>query len=127
MELEINPGDSLEKVLEVFSKDSKVDMSKLYDMLKVAGIALSYAIDVDEIIEDSDPILIGHLNKSFGYNFYYPAEIGTQVFEHKGQYFFDIIAIDENIPNRRVRFYKETLTPAIKFLDKKEEDEIEMY
>jgi len=70
----------------------------------------------EELISiEETPILIGHLNKVFGYNGFKELGIGTEVFETKDRYFFKMIHLNGNVPVVQ-KFYKETLSPCINFI-----------
>ena len=69
--------------------------------------------DVDEEKEEQ-PILIGYLNKEFGYQNHLPIQIGTEVFLHKDRYFFYTTTLSGL--RQMVQFYKETLHNAIDFI-----------
>lgn len=62
-------------------------------------------------------ILIGHLNKAFGFNGYQKIDVGSDVFLYQDRYFFYMYPLDSNKPPVPCKFYKETLTPCINFLD----------
>lgn len=62
-----------------------------------------------------DPVLIGYLNRIFGYNGFNKAVIGTKVYSFKDIYYFEIQSLtDDTI--FKVKFYKETLEPCINFI-----------
>lgn len=64
------------------------------------------------------PILVGYLNKKFGYQQYEPIEIGTPVYETRDRYFFKMKLIRKGITHiHRQNFYKETLKPCIDFIN----------
>lgn len=63
-----------------------------------------------------EPILVGKLNKEFGYNGFEPIKIGTNVYSHRDVYFFEMTPII-GVKNVIQKFYKETLTPCINFFD----------
>lgn len=65
---------------------------------------------------DRPPILVGHLNKVFGYNGYEKIEIGSEVYLHQDRYFFVMFPTNGGKPVP-CRFYKETLSPCINFLE----------
>lgn len=60
------------------------------------------------------PILVGHLNKQFGFNGAKPILIGSEVYEFAGNYFFEMEL--NNGQKQKVKYYKETLKPCINFL-----------
>ena len=62
------------------------------------------------------PVLVGHLNKRFGFHGLKDVEIGTEVFEEAGIYFFFMRTNDGETQVTK-RFYKESLAPCIKFLN----------
>ncbi len=65
--------------------------------------------------ESEQPILIGHLNKVFGYNGFNRIEIGTPVYSFKDKYYFEMTPINGNKVVIQ-KFYKETLEPCINFI-----------
>lgn len=62
------------------------------------------------------PILVGHLNREFGYNFFHPIPIGAEVFEFRDRYFFMMKPVKLGEPDVQQRFYKEDLKPCIDFI-----------
>ena len=64
--------------------------------------------------KEEEPILIGYLNKEFGYQNHLPIQIGTEVFLHKDRYFFYTTTLSGL--RQMVQFYKETLHNAIDFI-----------
>jgi len=67
-------------------------------------------------INEESPILVGYLNRKFGYNGFKPIEIGTLVYLYKDRYYFNM----EPINGDKIviqKFYKETLCPYIDFID----------
>ena len=84
----------------------------------VNEVALEYhrlmsECDAEEEKEE-EPILIGYLNKEFGYQNHLPIQIGTEVFLHKDRYFFYTTTLSGL--RQMVQFYKETLHNAIDFI-----------
>ncbi len=71
--------------------------------------------DIEEQILEEKPILIGYLNKKFGYNHYYPIEIGTPVYSFKDRYYFEMGLIKNNQTHRQ-SFYKDSLKDCIDFI-----------
>ena len=69
--------------------------------------------DVDEEKEEQ-PILIGYLNKEFGFANHLPVKEGTKVYLHKDRYFFNAKSFG-GLDNK-MTFYKETLHNAIDFI-----------
>lgn len=59
-------------------------------------------------IPQEKPMLIGHLNRHYGYYGYQLAEKGIEVFELKNQFYFEIQPLDIKLPNRTVNFYKDS-------------------
>ena len=68
----------------------------------------------DQIKKEEDPILVGYLNKKFGYNGFEPIPIGTPVYLLKDRYFFEMKMLNSEEKTRQ-RFYKESLHPCIDF------------
>jgi hypothetical protein len=66
-------------------------------------------------LPSEEPILIGKLNKIFGYNGFKQIEIGTDVFSFKDRYYFEMIPLNDGKPIIQ-KFYKETLAPCIDFI-----------
>ena len=58
---------------------------------------------------EEKPVLVGHLNRDYGYNHYLPAKAGTEVYELKDRYFFTITPADNLVEVTQQLFYKETL------------------
>ena len=68
-----------------------------------------------KIEEIKGPILVGSLNRRYGYNHYKPIEIGTPVYELNDKYFFEMELIKTGEIQRQ-SFYKESLKGDIDFL-----------
>jgi hypothetical protein len=65
--------------------------------------------------KEIEEVLVGHLNKKFGYNGFKPIEIGTEVFEKNDTYYFKMKPLKGN--NIVIqKFYRETLKPCIDFI-----------
>ena len=64
---------------------------------------------------ENESVLVGHLNREFGYNGYKPVEVGTEVFELDNSYFFYISPLNSD-KTTMVKFYKKDLTPCIDFI-----------
>lgn len=89
------------------------DMSKYIDQVALEYHRLMSECDVDEEKEEQ-PILIGYLNKEFGFANHLPVKEGTKVYLHKDRYFFNAKSfggLDD-----KMTFYKETLHNAIDFI-----------
>ena len=69
--------------------------------------------DVEEEKEE-EPILVGFLNKEFGFANHLPVKEGTEVYLHKDRYFFNAKSFG-GLDNKKT-FYKETLHNAIDFI-----------
>lgn len=67
-----------------------------------------------------EPVLVGELNKVFGYNGFKKLLVGTPVYSFKDRYYFEMIPINGGVPVRQ-KFYKETLSPCIKFIKNEKE------
>ena len=89
------------------------DISKYVNEVSIEYHRLMSECDVDEEKEEQ-PILIGYLNKEFGYQNHLPIQIGTEVFLHKDRYFFYTTTLSGL--RQMVQFYKETLHNAIDFI-----------
>jgi len=81
----------------------------------------------DEILEkiysngkeiESEPVLVGTLTRAQGYKGFHKIEIGTPVYELDGKYFMIQISETDGSPSRQF-YYKESLTPVIKFNESK--------
>ena len=91
---------------------------RVYNEEYIDQIAIEYhrlmsECDVDEEKEEQ-PILIGCLNKEFGFANHLPVKEGTKVYLHKDRYFFNAKSfggLDD-----KMTFYKETLHNAIDFI-----------
>lgn len=89
------------------------DISKYVNEVSIEYHRLMSECDAEEEKEE-EPILIGYLNKEFGYQNHLPIQIGTEVFLHKDRYFFNAKSfggLDD-----KMTFYKETLHNAIDFI-----------
>lgn len=64
--------------------------------------------DLEEELIEEEPILIGHLNRDYGYNAYHPIKKGTPVFSFKDHYFFEMELISSGQIHKQ-KFYKESL------------------
>ena len=86
---------------------------KIIDEISIEYHRLMSECDVDEEKEEQ-PILIGYLNKEFGFANHLPVKEGTKVYLHKDRYFFNAKSfggLDD-----KMTFYKETLHNAIDFI-----------
>ena len=79
-------------------------------------LELTNDIHLEEEKGKPAPVLVGTLNKRFGYNGYKFAEIGTEVYEFEDRYFFMIEPEKEGLKAEQKRFYKDTLQPCINFI-----------
>ena len=89
------------------------DTPKIIDEVAIEYHRLMSECDVDEEKEEQ-PILIGYLNKEFGFANHLPVKEGTKVYLHKDRYFFNAKSfggLDD-----KMTFYKETLHNAIDFI-----------
>ena len=89
------------------------DISKYVNEVSIEYHRLMSECDAKEEKEE-EPILIGYLNKEFGYQNHLPIQIGTEVFLHKDRYFFYTTTLSGL--RQMVQFYKETLHNAIDFI-----------
>ena len=89
------------------------DTPKIIDEVAIEYHRLMSECDAEEEKEE-EPILIGYLNKEFGYQNHLPIQIGTEVFLHKDRYFFYTTTLSGL--RQMVQFYKETLHNAIDFI-----------
>ena len=89
------------------------DTPKIIDEVSIEYHRLMSECDAEEEKEE-EPILIGYLNKEFGYQNHLPIQIGTEVFLHKDRYFFYTTTLSGL--RQMVQFYKETLHNAIDFI-----------
>ena len=64
---------------------------------------------------EETPVLVGTLNKVFGFNGFKKAEIGTEVYNFKDKYYFEIYPLSEGNPIKST-YYKTDLTPCINFI-----------
>lgn len=71
-------------------------------------------LELSKPIEE-EPVLIGYLNRVFGYNGFSKAKVGTEVYSFKDKYYFEIQSLTDTI-SFKVKFYKETLKPCINFI-----------
>jgi hypothetical protein len=61
-----------------------------------------------------EPVLVGVLKRTFGWNSFKESEPGTPVYHFKEQYYFEIIPLAGGKPIKQT-FNKTTLTPYINF------------
>jgi hypothetical protein len=95
--------------------DRTFPLSARIDEIQRLIIAVNKFIVKEEEIEEDKPILIGHLNKKFGYNGCKPIEVGSEVFELRDCYFF-MVEPDKGKPYQ-CKFNKTTLRPCINFIE----------
>lgn len=91
--------------MNTISKDEYIEMKRL---------VLEYERNQEQVIVE--PILVGHLNKVFGFNGYEQIPVGSDVFLFQDRYFFYMFPLGGGKP-LPCKFYKETLSPCINFLD----------
>jgi len=72
-------------------------------------------IKKETLIKKEVPILIGYLNKCFGYNNFEPINIGTKVYEFNNSYHFEMTLLNKTGKVIQ-KFYKDTLRPYITFI-----------
>lgn len=70
---------------------------------------------IAEAVSVEVEIVVGTLNKEFGYNGFLPIKAGTPVYEYKGSYFFNMETIKEPKQIIQQKFYKEDLKSSINF------------
>lgn len=100
----------IQKILEKFNVVADSD----YEVISQEIVNIKQPKEELIPVEET-PILIGHLNKIFGYNGFKELGIGTEVFEFKDRYFFEMIPLNGNVPVVQ-KFYKKTLSPCINFI-----------
>lgn len=100
----------LENILyKIKNDDISLEEAKI-QVIDLFGIAVS-----KEQIEET-PILVGYLNKVFGFNGYEMVEVGTPVYSFKNSYYFEMTSI--NGGNVYVqKFHKESIVPFINFIN----------
>lgn len=103
----------MEKEIELFDILLNVQKSEIDIETAKKKILDLFNTKISQFVEE--PILVGKLNKVFGYNGFKPVEIGTDVFEFKDRYYFEITPLNDEKPII-YKFYKETLKPCINFL-----------
>ena len=86
---------------------------KIIDEIAIEYHRLMIECNVEEEKEEQ-PILVGYLNKEFGYVNHLPIQVGAEVFSYKDRYFFNSTTL--NGLRERMTFYKETLHDAIDFI-----------
>jgi len=101
-----------EQIIQLFIK-YKVDMYN--DYLDITDDILKLIPDEEVIKEEEKPILIGYLNRIYGFNGLIDVFEGHPVFEFKDRYFFEMETLDSKELVKKV-FYKEDLKDHIKFL-----------
>lgn len=72
--------------------------------------------ELTEEIKEQGPVLVGKLNRRYGYNHYKPIEVGTPVYALNDKYFFEMELIKTGEIQRQ-SFYKESLRKDIDFLE----------
>ena len=82
------------------------------DQISIEYHRLMSEDDVEE--KEEEPILVGFLNKEFGFANHLPIKEGTEVYLHKDRYFFNAKSFG-GLDNK-MTFYKETLHNAIDFI-----------
>ncbi len=96
---------------------------KILQQIKIGTLSVEQAeqqvlglFGVSVSLPSEEPILIGKLNKIFGYNGFKQIEIGTDVFSFKDRYYFEMIPLNGGKTVIQ-KFYKETLYSCIDFID----------
>ena len=100
--------DILNRIKDILEKNESNDQ-KAIEIYSLFYNSEEDSIDLDKVI------LVGHLNKVFGYEGYKPVEIGTPVYETKDRYYFEIETLNGKIKNIQ-KFYKEDLYKCINFI-----------
>lgn len=65
--------------------------------------------------EEEQPVLVGTLNRVFGFNGYKKVEVGAYVFSYKDRYYFEMIPLNGGKPFKQT-YYKHSLEPFIDFI-----------
>jgi hypothetical protein len=99
--------EAKDKIIEIINNNE----------INLAADKIMQLFNADVSLAEEQPILIGYLNRKFGYNGFKKNEIGTPVYSFKDVYYFEIIPLNGN-KNINQKFYKESLSPAINFINK---------
>ena len=107
----------LKETYPLFTEEEDLESLDGYDMDKFADwLVKLFAIPVVSVpLPDTEPILIGHLDKIFGYNGFEKIEKGAKVFSYEDRYYFEMKFIETGEIVKQ-KFYKESLAPCILFL-----------
>ena len=89
----------------MISENEYIEMKRL-----IAEYEENQKIDKSEVC-----ILVGHLNKEFGFNNFERIKVGTPVYSLKDRYLFYMMPINGGVPVA-CKFYKETLAPCIDYV-----------
>jgi hypothetical protein len=99
------------------------ELTKILDKIKFGTISVKLAqqqildlLKISVLLPDKTPILIGHLNRAFGYNGFNKIEIGTPVYLFEDKYYFEMISVNGGKAIIQ-KFCKETLAPCINFIN----------
>lgn len=103
-----NIGDLYIKLNELI-----LDSELRHDRVLTQSLIIETIFD-NNVVEET-PILIGHLNRNYGYEGYELIPKGTEVFELQDKYFFERKMIKNGVVDR-CRFYKKTLKEHINFI-----------
>jgi hypothetical protein len=101
--------------MEKIIKDTTEKLNNGTLTLDEANRILLELIGVSVSLLPEEPILIGHLNRVFGYNGFKKNEIGTNVFSFKNAYYFEITPLNGGTVAIQ-NFNKETLAHCIDFI-----------
>ncbi len=101
--------------------NKKEELRNLFAEYNITGGVLFQKIlsifgEQDEPISNNLPVFVGVLNKTFGWNGFEDCEPGTEVWEMKDNYFFNIYSKTAGVPRLKMRYNKETLKPCINFI-----------
>lgn len=56
---------------------------------------------------ESQPVIVGYLNRKMGYGGFYPMEIGTPIYMQDGRYYIEEISIKDNSIHKVYYYYKD--------------------
>lgn len=99
-------------------------ISEIFDCLRAGELTFSEAeTAIIKIVENPEkekpveelPILVGHLNKEFGYQNCKPVVVGTEVFEFRERYFF-YVENEKSGVKSEMKFQREVLKSCVDFL-----------
>ena len=105
--------DSREDRINLLAKEAADEIVKYWNS---RPLVMHYDVPVlDDVEVEQLPILVGHLNRAFGYNGYKPIPAGESVYLFEDRYFFNAYLNNSDVPVKH-KFLKGELKPYINFL-----------